>query len=72
MTNCGALRTCLFFTDKMEGLPVAADIFKKKYCQGDHSSCARHMVIQSLGKKKVPGDLFPNQNERAREIITAG
>ncbi len=47
-------------------------MFKQRYCHTDSSECARHMVFKALGKKNVPLDLFPNQNEKAERIIAEG
>jgi len=44
-------------------------IFKKNYCQGDNSKCARFMVFKKLGKPAVPADLFPNMVDRANKIL---
>lgn len=72
MADCEVLSTCIFFNDKMANMPGTAAAFKKKYCQDDNSACARYKVFKSLGKQKVPADLFPNQDDRARKIIAAG
>jgi hypothetical protein len=53
----------------MSGMPSMADMYKKKYCQGDNTNCARYMVFKTLGKGTVPGDLFPNMAAKAQEII---
>jgi hypothetical protein len=44
-------------------------MFKKAFCRGDNSSCARYMIFVSLGREAVPLDLFPNQVDRALEIL---
>jgi hypothetical protein len=72
MADCKLLSDCIFFNDKMANKPGTAEIFKKKYCKGDNSSCARFMVFEALGRPKVPKDLFPNQAGRAGEIIATG
>ena len=69
MAVCEIMTTCIFFNDQMESMPGSADFFKKKYCQGDNSECARHIVFKKLGRPNVPRDLFPNQIERAKKII---
>jgi hypothetical protein len=69
MADCELLKTCIFFTDRMVGMPRTADMVKTKYCQGDNSECARHMVFLACGREKVPADLFPGQTERARDIL---
>jgi hypothetical protein len=72
MAECEVLSGCVFFNDKMANMPGTSAGFKRQYCQGDNSTCARYMVLKALGKAKVPVDLFPNQEDRAREIIAAG
>ena len=72
MAECEVLNTCPFFNDNMTNMPEAAARYKVKYCQDDSSTCARYMVFKALGKPKVPSDLYPNQEDRAREIIAAG
>ncbi len=71
MAECQVLSACPFFNDTMANMPGTAAAFKRKYCQGDNSTCARYMVLKALGKPKVPADLFPNQEDRARKIIAA-
>ncbi len=70
MADCTLLQGCLFFNDKMGGTPATAEIYKKRYCKGDPSGCGRFMIATTLGREKVPVDLFPNQTEQAKKIIT--
>jgi len=72
MAECERIQTCPFFNDKMKNMPATAELMKDKYCRGDFASCARYMVLKALGKEKVPSDLFPNETDRARRIISAG
>ena len=72
MADCKLLSGCIFFNDKMSNKPGTAEIFKKKYCKGDNSECARFMVFKALGRQKVPSNLYPNQIDRVQEIIAAG
>ncbi|MBN2694938.1 hypothetical protein JXR93_09770 [bacterium] len=69
MADCECLPKCPFFNDKMSNMPSMANLMKKKYCQGDKSECARYLIASKLGRDKVPSDLFPNQLERAFEIL---
>lgn len=69
MADCELLAKCLFFNDKMANKPGTADMMKKKYCQGNNAECARYVVCKALGREKVPGDLFPIQMDRARELL---
>lgn len=72
MAGCELIEGCIFFNDKMQNMPATANILKSKYCQGDFLSCARYMVFKVLGRPKVPPDLFPQQADRAEQIIKAG
>ena len=50
-------------------MPEIASMMKRRFCQGDNSKCARWIVLSKLGPTGVPADLFPNQIERANELI---
>ncbi len=69
MADCELLPTCIFFNDKMAGMPVTAEMSKERYCRSDNTRCARYMVYQALGRANVPPDLFPNEAQQARRII---
>lgn len=69
MASCEMIEKCIFFNDKMAGMPTTAAMMKKKYCLGDNSKCARYMVCKAKGRESVPPDLTPSQAERAASII---
>jgi hypothetical protein len=69
MAECICLPTCAFFNDKMGNMPATAAMMKTRYCLGDSSQCARHMVFSVLGREAVPATLYPAQVDRAREIL---
>ncbi len=69
MADCECLTGCAFFNDKMAESPATASMMKKRYCLGDNSQCARHMVKEALGAPMVPGDLYPAQVDIALEFI---
>ncbi len=69
MPNCECLPKCPFFNDNMQNMPSIADMMKKRYCLGSNEDCARYMVFKSLGREKVPMDLFPNMTEDANRLI---
>jgi len=71
MANCELIENCVFFNDKMANMPGTAEMFKKKYCKEDNSICARHMVVKAMGREKVPQNLFPNQADEAKRLISA-
>lgn len=69
MADCERLPGCPFFNDKMEAPPATVKWMKTYYCRGDNTKCARHMVLTKLGKPAVPSDLYPNDRERAVDIL---
>ncbi len=71
MADCDCLTGCPFFNDRMKDMEGSASLFKARYCQGDYMRCARHLVKEALGKPSVPADMYPNQQDRAREMIAA-
>ncbi len=71
MTECECLPGCSFFNDKMAEVPATADMMKKRFCLGDNTNCARHMIKAALGKEKVPEDLYPAQVDRAKALLQA-
>ena len=51
----------------MAYLPVTSLHMQKKYCLGDYHDCARY-VLASAGIDP-PTDLYPNEMDRAKEIL---
>jgi hypothetical protein len=70
MKECPMLVACIFFNDKMANMPNTAEILKNKFCKGQYIVCARYIVCMSLGKEKVPSNLFPGEIEVAKLIIS--
>jgi hypothetical protein len=50
-------------------MPITAEYLKSRYCSSNPLDCARYIVNQSLGKDKVPQDLFPEELTKAERII---
>lgn len=69
MAECECLAGCGFYHDKMPIKSGIGTIYKKNYCLGDNTNCARHMVFKKFGKGTVPTNLYPNQIDRAKLII---
>lgn len=69
MAECQLTEKCIFFNDRMSHMPGMAEIYKDRYCRDDHDMCARYMVFKALGRENVPFDLFPNERDRALEVI---
>ncbi|MFC1513317.1 hypothetical protein ACFL5J_02605 [Thermodesulfobacteriota bacterium] len=71
MADCPLLSTCPFFNDMMANMPAMSEGMKKEFCHQRFIQCARYMTCTALGRDKVPADMFPNEPERAKEIIDA-
>ena len=71
MSQCELTATCIFFNDQMANMPSTAAVYKKLYCEKDFENCGRYQVFKAIGRENVPKDLFPNQGDRAKEIIKA-
>ena len=71
MSKCVLTETCIFFNDQMANMPSTAASFKKIFCEQDFDNCGRYMIFKAIGREHVPKDLFPNQNDRAKELIKA-
>ncbi len=69
MAECPCLAGCPFFNDRMADMPVMANSMKRRFCEGEFTTCARFMIFSKLGKEKVPADLFPNDVEKAGQIL---
>lgn len=69
MANCELTEACIFFNNNMANMPSTSEAFKKNYCEADFEKCARHMIVQAVGRGQVPSDLYPNQTDRARTFI---
>lgn len=67
MPDCERLNACPFFSGRMENMPSVAGLMKHMFCFGDRTQCARYQVA-SAGLP-IPADLFPNDLERAQDIL---
>ena len=59
MARCELLEGCIFFDDKMQNYPFAAEQMKQTYCVEGEVDCARFIVRDALGKERVPGVCSP-------------
>jgi hypothetical protein len=67
MADCEKLLMCPFFTDKMTSMSSVTNLMKQTYCRGDKTECARYQ--RSMVGIAPPLDLFPNDHDRAKEIL---
>ena len=71
MPDCEKINSCPFFTDKMPDDSGLGAMYKKTYCKGDNSNCARYVALKALGPDNVPLSLYPNMIEDAKKMIQA-
>lgn len=69
MSECEKLPTCPFFTGEVPIEEELGKTYRAYYCHNGNAICARYLVFQSLGKGSVPADLYPDQLDRARQIV---
>ncbi len=72
MGDCECVSRCMLFEEKMSSMPATVEMFRNRYCRADFLTCARYSVYKALGMERVPADLFPNQEDRARKIVSGG
>ena len=44
-------------------------LYKRKYCEGDKTICARCKVASTIGKEYVTPQLYPNMHAEADKLI---
>jgi hypothetical protein len=66
MAACTLMEGCIFYRGQMPG---TTELLKNAICKGNYESCARYMIALSLGREKVPPDLYPSDVDRAKGII---
>ena len=69
MADCEFLAECPFFNDKMAKMPRSASVMKETYCKGDFTRCARHRIATTLGRDKMPLDLWPQDGQKAEAAL---
>ena len=69
MATCEKLEKCPFYQGKMSMESGLGAMYKKKYCEGDKTSCARYQVATTLGPEYVTTKLYPNMADAAKKII---
>lgn len=69
MADCDMLKGCVFFNDKMPETKGVGALYKQRFCLDDSSKCARYIVAKTLGRDKVPSNLYPNMLEKAEQLI---
>lgn len=66
--TCERLDVCSFFLYEMK-VESIANRFKNKYCHTCKEACAIYMIVSEMGQDAVPQDLYPNEYDRALDIL---
>lgn len=69
MATCEKLAKCPFYQDKMSMDFGLGSMYKKKYCEGDKTQCARYMIATTLGPDYVTNNIYPNMVDLAQKMI---
>ncbi len=69
MATCEKLEKCPFYQGKMSLDSGLGAMYKRKYCEGDKTICARYKVVTTLGPEYVTNDLYPNMDNVANKLI---
>lgn len=44
-------------------------MYKKKYCEGDKTTCARYIIATKLGPEFVNNNIYPNMTDLANSML---
>ena len=66
---CELLDICSFFIYEIK-VESIAHRFKDRYCNSCKEACAIYMIYSSSGPSSIPRDLYPNEYDRALEILS--
>ena len=66
---CEKLEKCPFYQGKMDINRGVGAMYKKAYCEGDKTKCARYIVATQLGPEYVTASLYPNMNGAAEKLL---
>ena len=67
--TCEKLQKCPFYQGKMNMDSGLGSMYKKKYCEGDKTLCARYIVATKLGAEYITNSLYPNMNDAANKLL---
>jgi len=66
--TCIHEESCRFLAGKIQCEPCLLAIYRRRYCHGDYTSCARYRAHQLAGVDLDTLDLYPNQDYRLAEL----
>ena len=69
MATCEKLPKCPFYQGKMDINSGLGAMYKKKYCEGDKTACARYIIATKLGPEFVNNNIYPNMIDLANSML---
>lgn len=69
MAACEKLSKCPFYQGQMSADSGLGSMYKKRYCEGDKTQCARYMISTQLGPEYVTNNIYPNMTDLAKDMI---
>ncbi len=70
MAGCPKKDACSLLTDKtFQKMPGLLQRFRKNFCEGDFTLCARYKVAAACADDVVPESMLPTQIDWALQII---
>ena len=66
---CEKFEKCPFYQGKMDCEKGIGALYRKNYCEGDKTKCARYIVSTQCGPEFVNNNLYPNMDKKAQEIL---
>lgn len=69
METCEKLAKCPFYQGKMSMDSGLGSMYKRKYCEGDKTQCARYRIATTVGPEFVTNHIYPNMKDIADKII---
>lgn len=68
---CEKLAKCPFYQGKMDINKGVGAMYRKNYCEGDKTKCARYIVATQLGPEYVTNNLYPNMTDAVNKLLAA-
>ena len=69
MAMCEKFEKCPFYQGQMTTEAGIGAMYKKRYCEGDKTQCARYTVATKCGPQFLTNSLYPNMMSKAQEIL---
>ena len=69
MAMCEKFEKCPFYQGKININSGLGAMYKKKYCEGDKTICARYIISTKLGPEFVNNNIYPNMIDVANNLL---